>query len=436
MSKPLITIIGRQNVGKSTLFNRLLGRRKAIVDEKPGVTRDFNYGEVEWCGNKYDFVDTGGLFGYDSKAGIMDEISSVLGELLRKSSLVVFLVDGKSGVNPGDKVIAEILRKSGVSVLIVVNKIDNPSGNAGLNFPFFELGLGNPTPISATQGFGIGEMLDSIQERVSGKNFKEREKPLKIIIAGRPNVGKSSLMNTILNRKRSIVHDQPGTTRDPVSEEIKYHGYNFEIVDTAGFRRMARVESDIEYYSIKRAWDEYRQGEVTILVMDASQGFVRGDWRVLKEIEQSAGGLIVCLNKSDLVDPENRDILIKSVKKSLQSRSYIPVVLVSALKKTGVPKLVKTIREIQIRGSTELDEQTLQETLLDSVISHHPPMIGKKRINIYSFHLVHKLPHIITAETNLPQSITDNYRKYLEKNLRARFDLEGIVVKIKPVQKQ
>ncbi|MBN1619864.1 ribosome biogenesis GTPase Der [candidate division WOR-3 bacterium] len=434
MAKPLISIIGRQNVGKSTLFNRLLGKRKAIVDEKPGVTRDFNYGDVDWCGEIFSFVDTGGLFGYDSKIGIMEEISLILKNLLDKSSAVVFLVDGKSGLNPGDKFIADILRKSGLKVILTVNKVDNPS-SFGLDFPFYELGFGDPLVISAAQGFGIGELLDAVKNTTAGIIPKDSQKSLKITIAGRPNVGKSSLMNAFLNRKRSIVHSEPGTTRDPVSESIKYHGLDFQIVDTAGYRRMARVESSIEYYSIKRAWDEYRGSGVTLLVADASQGFVRGDWRVLKEIEQTAGGIVICLNKTDLVDPQMRESLLKKVKFSMKSRSFIPVMLVSALRKTGVSKLVAKIYQIYNTGEADIDPDRLNSVLLEAVVRHHPPMIGTKRVNIYSFELVRKLPHIITAKTNIPEGIPEPYLKYIEKSVRSEFDLEGVIVKIRPEKK-
>lgn len=434
MPKPLISIIGRQNVGKSTLFNRLLGKRKAIVDEKPGVTRDFNYGDVDWCGDVYSFVDTGGLFGFDSKAGIMEEISGMLLNLLARSAAALFLVDGKAGLNPGDSVIADILRKSGVKVILVVNKDDNPSF-VGLDFPFFELGFGEPLKISAGQGIGIGELLDAVKDAVAGIKIDEHNKSLKIIIAGRPNVGKSSIMNAVLNKKRSIVHNEPGTTRDPVSEEIKYHGLDFQIVDTAGFRRMARIESSIEYYSIKRAWDEYKESSITLVVADASQGFVRGDWRVLKEVEYSAGGLIVCLNKIDLVDPELRDSLLKNVRTALKARSYIPVLLVSALRKTGISRLVKKIYDVYLTGTAEVDKLKLEETLQNSVILHHPPLIGTKRVNINSFELVHKLPHIIVAHTNLPEGLTEPYLKYLEKSARSAFDFEGVMLRIKPVKK-
>ncbi len=430
MSKPLIVIIGRQNVGKSTLFNKLVGKRIAIVDSKPGITRDFNRIEVDWQGKYYDFLDTGGLFGYDSKIGIMDKIEKQVIDLFSDAALILFLVDGREGILPGDKYIADLLRRTKNNVLIVVNKLDNPKYFSTAS-NFYPLGFGEPVPISAAQGLGIGDLLDVIISKVRGIDINEVEPKIFISIAGRPNVGKSSLLNTVLNRERAMVHNKPGTTRDPVRDVFKYKGKEINIVDTAGYRRISRLEDEIEYYSIVRAWMVYSQSSLSIVMIDASLGFTRGDWRVLNEVYARSGAIIICINKIDLIEPDKREDLFWSVKRKLKSFSYIPIITISALYKKGIEKLLDKVLEMYKNGSVRISKKAVEEVFRNSVIKHLPPLFGRKKVKIYYFKLVQRLPHIIIIDCNYPEGLHDTYLRYLEKRFRDQFNLEGIIIKLK-----
>ncbi|MGC9366630.1 MAG: ribosome biogenesis GTPase Der [bacterium] len=429
--KPLIIVVGRQNVGKSTLFNKLIGQRLAIVDKTPGITRDFNSMEIEWLNKKYDIVDTGGVFGYDAVTGLMDKIEQQVYSLFDEADLILFLVDGKEGLTPGDQEIGDILRKVETPVVTVVNKLDHsdlfPSASN-----YFCLGFGNPIPISAAQGLGIGDLLDEIDSRLDGiENIIPRDQ-IFISIAGRPNVGKSSLLNAICGKNRALVHAQPGTTRDPVKQQVIYKNKTVNIVDTAGYRRISRLENRIEYYSLTRAWNTFSESSICIVVIDASMGFTRGDWRVLKEVEYRSGGVLLVINKIDLVPAEMRDQLIKKVATELKSHAYIPIATTSALEKRGITGLLDKVLDIYRRGSRRISKKDINNYFKQAVINHLPPLYGKKRVKFSQFTLIKQLPHIIIAKCNHPRGVGQNYLKYLEKNFRDDYELEGVIVKIRP----
>lgn len=430
MKKAEIVIVGRQNVGKSTLFNKLIGRRLAIVNNEPGITRDFNKHEVEWCGKYYDFIDTGGLFGYDKKSGIMITIEKQTKELFKKSKLIIFLVDGKEGLLVGDEYIASLIRKFSKKVLVVVNKLDKVE-KFSISSVFFSLGFGDPIPISAAQGLGIGDMLDIVSEKVNSETAVVSIKDISISIAGRPNVGKSSLLNSILGKERSVVHFKPGTTRDPVVDSYKYKGFNFKFIDTAGYRRFAKIEDSIEFYSIRRAWSVYRQSLVTIVVIDASLGIVRGDWRVLNEVSETSGSIILCLNKIDLVESELINDLLKKIKQKLGSRDHIPIVSISALYKKRISKLLDKVVEVYSKGIEDIDKFEFNDFLKNLTKVYHPPLRVKKRVRLKAFYLVHKQPHLIIIKANIPNALSETYMQFLKRKIRDKYNLDGIMIKIR-----
>lgn len=429
--KPLILVVGRQNVGKSTLFNKLVGQRVAIVDKTPGITRDFNRMEIDWLNKKYDIVDTGGVFGYDAVTGLMAKIEHQVYSLFDQADLILFLVDGKEGLTPGDQEIGDILRKVETPVITVVNKLDHPD-----LFPsasnFFCLGFGNPFPLSAAQGLGIGDLLDEIDSRLEGIEIIESQDQIFISIAGRPNVGKSSLLNAICGKNRALVHSQPGTTRDPVKEQVIYKNKAVNIIDTAGYRRISKLENRIEYYSLTRAWNTFSESSICMVVIDASMGFTRGDWRVLNEVEYRSGGVLLVINKIDLVAPELRDGLIKKIARELKSHGYIPIVTISAVEGRGITSLLDKVLDVFRRGSRRISKKDLNNCFKQAVVNHLPPLYGKKRIKFSQFSLIKQLPHLVVAKCNYPRGVGQNYLKYLEKNFRENYELEGVIVKIKP----
>ncbi|HEX7356896.1 MAG TPA: ribosome biogenesis GTPase Der [Ignavibacteriaceae bacterium] len=347
MKTPLIAIVGRPNVGKSTLFNRLIGKREAIVDDQSGVTRDRNYGEGDWCGKRFRLIDTGGYVPESSdlfETAIREQVEIAIQE----ADAIIFLVDVKNGVNPIDKIIVNMLRQSNKKYFLVVNKVDAEVHAAGAN-EFYSLGVDMVYNISALSGRQTGDLLEDITRDFAAESEIKEDNRLKIAIVGRPNVGKSSLTNAMLGEERSIVTDIPGTTRDSLDSILKYYGEEIVLIDTAGLRKKKKVAESVEFFSNLRTFKAISESDVTVLMLDVQTGFEKQDQKIIDEVVRWRKGLVIAINKWDLMEKETntaRDYE-KAIKEKLGTIDYAPVIFISALTKQRIYKLVDLCKKVQ-----------------------------------------------------------------------------------------
>jgi len=428
--KPKIAIIGRPNVGKSTLFNRLAGKRTSIVDQLEGVTRDRIYSSAEWLSNEFDIIDTGGFVSSDEdifNQKIKEQISQALGEC----DGLIFLVDGKEGINPNDHYLSKLVRKSGKKYVLAVNKCDVPAHSDRIN-SFFDLGLDKPTPISALNGSGIGDILDIL---LAEFDFSLIESDLKedcsISIVGMPNVGKSSLLNAIIQKDQAIVSDIAGTTRDSIDTTIKWHGRNIKIIDTAGLRKKSKVDDNIEFYSSLRAMDSLLRSNIVLLVVDVQKGFTKQEKSIAKEVIKKGKRMVILVNKWDLISGE--DISADKYKENMyhefKDLQHYPIIFVSALTKRRVSNVLEKAWEVFKKQNEKLSTKKLNEWLEKSIRNYPPPATQAKSIKIKFVEQVQYSPPIFALFSNYPKLISVQYLRYLHNQLRDSFDLKGITVK-------
>lgn len=428
MKKPLVVIIGRPNVGKSTLFNRLVGRRDAIVHNFSGVTRDRNYGEAEWAGKEFRVIDTGGYVPDSAdlfEKAIRDQVEIAITE----ADKIIFMVDGREGVNPMDSEIIKLLRTSQRDYSLVVNKIDSENFELAAT-EFYSLGVENIYDISAQMGRKIGDFLDELTKDFPGKDEEVVEdKRLKIAVVGRPNVGKSSLTNALLGIDRSIVTDIPGTTRDSVDSILKYYGEEIVLVDTAGLRKKKRVEENIEFFSNIRSLKAIGECELAIILLDARYGLENQDQKILDEAVRWRKGIIIAVNKWDLIEKETNTAKEKTteIKKSLGALDYIPIIFISALNKQRIFKLVDLARTIFEERKKKITTSHLNDVLLPEIEKTPPPTTPTgKEVKIKYITQVGDHYPVFLFFSNYPKNIPDNYKKFLEKLIRKNFGFEGI----------
>jgi GTP-binding protein len=428
MKKPLVVIIGRPNVGKSTLFNRLVGRRDAIVHNFSGVTRDRNYGEAEWAGKEFRVIDTGGYVPDSAdlfEKAIRDQVEIAITE----ADKIIFMVDGREGVNPMDSEIIKLLRTSQRDYFLVVNKIDSENFELAAT-EFYSLGVENIYDISAQMGRKIGDFLDELTKDFPGKDEEVVEdKRLKIAVVGRPNVGKSSLTNALLGIDRSIVTDIPGTTRDSVDSILKYYGEEIVLVDTAGLRKKKRVEENIEFFSNIRSLKAIGECELAIILLDARYGLENQDQKILDEAVRWRKGIIIAVNKWDLIEKETNTAKEKTteIKKSLGALDYIPIIFISALNKQRIFKLVDLARTIFEERKKKITTSHLNDVLLPEIEKTPPPTTPTgKEVKIKYITQVGDHYPVFLFFSNYPKNIPDNYKKFLEKLIRKNFGFEGI----------
>jgi GTP-binding protein len=421
MASRIVAIIGRPNVGKSTLFNRLVGFRNAIVDDQPGVTRDRHYAETEWAGKSYTLVDTGG---YIPKA--KDIIEQAIREqaqiAIEEADFVAFVCDAKDGVTLFDIEIAEILRKANKKVLLVVNKVDSESSEQ--NVPqFYKLGLGDPFSISALQGRKIGDMLDILVSDLPKRDRSGKDERLKLAVVGKPNVGKSSFVNALLGLDRNIVTPIPGTTRDPIDSILKRYGEEILLIDTAGLRRRSKIEENVEFYSALRTIKSIERCDVALLLVDAKQGMDKQDLHIVEKIIERKRGIIICINKWDLIEKDDKTAksFEKSLKELLRLYDYAPIIFISALTKQRIYKVIDQAKLIFEEKGKRITTSKLNDTLLKIVQYNPPSSASGKEIKIKHIIQVKTNPPVFSFFASEPKLIQQNYIRFLENKIRDNF---------------
>ena len=431
MGAPVVAIVGRPNVGKSALFNRMVGTQHAIVEETPGVTRDRIYGNVEWRGRKFVLVDTGGIETGESRDLIREMTTAQAKLAIDEADLILFVVDTKAGLIPQDRDIADMLRRSARPVVLVASKAEGARRSDYVEF--YALGLGDPVPVSSIHGTGIGDLLDAIIVHLPApagdEEDLEAERAVRIAVVGRPNVGKSSLVNAILGEERSIVSPEPGTTRDALDTPFTWRGRRFVVIDTAGMRRKARVKSPIERYSTLRA---VRAVERCDVVLDASEGLAAQDVRIAGYADEAGRASVIVLNKWDLVEKEEgaKARLEKIIDVDLVFLSYAPRVFVSALTGAEVLRLMETVEKVADNHARRVTTSVLNEVLEEAQMRVEPPHDRGRQLKIFYGTQVGVRPPAFSLFVNDPGLVHFSYRRYLENRLREAFDFEGTPVRL------
>jgi GTPase len=432
VSKPTVAVVGRPNVGKSTLFNRILGGRPAIVSEQAGTTRDRHFGDAEWGGRRFWIVDTGGLV--PGSTNSMDRAIRRQVELaLDQADVVVFVVDGKEGLNPVDAEIAAQLRRSGRPVLLVVNKLDElPRTTAHL--AFFQLGLGDPLPVSASVGKSSGDLLDAVVERLPPEREGEHEEAIHVAVVGRPNVGKSSLVNRLLGEERVVVAPEAGTTRDAVDSVLRYHGRNLNFIDTAGLRKRTKVEDDVEFYSTLRTRRAIDRAQVCVLVVDAALGLHAQDLRIATEAWERGCGLVVAVNKWDLIQEKDANTARRGQEQLMEKAPflrYVPFLYVSAESGQRVHQLLQVILDVAEARELRVPTAEVNRVLQELVARSSPPQKPGEEVKLLYASQVGTAPPTIAIVCSRPDAVPESYERYLVNGFREAWSFNGAPLRLK-----
>ncbi|MEY3437376.1 MAG: ribosome biogenesis GTPase Der [Sphingobacteriales bacterium] len=427
-----VAIVGRPNVGKSTLFNRLLEQRKAIVQDTPGVTRDRQYGEAEWAGKAFNVIDTGG-FVPDTEDIFEREIRKQVHIAMEEANAIIFMCDAATGITDLDETMADVLRRTRKPVLLAINKVDNHDRFLEAQ-EFYQLGFENIYFLSSMTGSGTGELLDELVKHIEEENEEGGEKSElpKIAIIGQPNVGKSSLLNALVGEERTIVSDIAGTTRDTIHTHYKLFQKEFVLIDTAGIRRKKKVNEDLEFYSVIRAIKALDESDICLLLLDAEKGISQQDLNIFSLAEKKGKGVVILVNKWDLMEKETntaRDYE-RELKKRIAPFSDVPILFISAKDKTRIFKAVEVALEVYENRNRKIPTSTLNEVMLKAIESYHPPVVRGTPIRIK---FVTQLPTAVPSFAffcNFPDDIKQPYRNYLENKLRENYKLSGVPVRI------
>ncbi|MBI2811514.1 MAG: ribosome biogenesis GTPase Der [Candidatus Melainabacteria bacterium] len=450
MAKPVVAIVGRPNVGKSTFFNRCVGARHAIVDDSPGVTRDRIYRETDWSGREFLLVDTGGVIP-NSPESIANEVFDQVQLAVDEADVIVFMVDGKAGMSGADEEVANLLRRSKKPIIVAVNKIDEPREEPNA-MEFYGLGLGDPHSLSAMRGSGgVGDLLDKVIAHFppetrkvidlnsipyDGTDFVEEEEqgPLSLAIVGRPNVGKSSLVNVLVGTNRSIVSNVPGTTRDAIDSKIKFQGKEYVLVDTAGIRRKSRVDYGIEAFAVVRSLRALERADVVILILDATQEISDQDQKIAGKIDEAGRACVIVVNKWDLIDDKSSRLMkefVENIKTELRSIAFSEVIFTSAINKQRVTKIIEAADRAHAMTKKRIGTGLLNQIVNESVALVPPPSSKRgKRLKVYYTTQVSTAPPTFILFGNDDKLMTKNYESYIERKLREAFGFEGTPIRI------
>lgn len=441
MAKPIVALVGRPNVGKSTLFNRLIGERRAIVQNEPGTTRDRVYGASDWNGVEFTIIDTGGLQGEQDLPSDETELRRLIARQSRnqaamaisEADVIVMLVDSRSGVTPQDAEIAELLRRADKPVLLGANKAERAELRHD-SYVFYELGLGEPTAISAYHGGGTGDLLDRIVEALPHADEQEEEEAEgpRIAIVGRPNVGKSRLLNALLGQDRAIVSEEPGTTRDSLDMVIEWEGKPVTLIDTAGIRRRGRVEEGIERFSVMRSMRAIDRADVVLLVIDATEDFTAQDLHIAGYVEEQKKGMVVVVNKWDLVEKDTytMDEYRERARRQLDFMPYAPLVFISAKVGQRVHRVLETALEVVQERNRRVSTAALNRVLKEAVAKHPPPSKPGKWVRFFYATQADAAPPTFVFFCNEPKMIHFTYKRYIENELRDAFNFSGTPLRI------
>lgn len=431
MGKPIVAIVGRPNVGKSTLFNRLAGHRISIVQDTPGVTRDRVYAQAEWLKYNFTMIDTGGIEP-EREDIIVKQMRRQANIAIETADVIVFVVDGKEGLTPADHEVASMLRKSKKEVVLVVNKVDSLKEEENA-WEFYNLGIGDPVTISASQGLGLGDMLDRIVENFDKYNEEDEEDDfIRIAMIGKPNVGKSSLINRLLGEERLIVSDIPGTTRDSIDSTLETENGKFILVDTAGLRRKSKVKEEIERYSVIRTYTAIERADVCILMIDATEGVTEQDEKIIGYAHEMNKAIMVIVNKWDLIEKDDKTMqrYKEDLQMSLKFLKYAKYLFISAKTGQRAHKVLEIARECYDNYSKRIPTGILNEVINKAVLMKEPPIVGLKRMKIYYATQVASKPPKFIFFVNDSSASHFSYERYLENQLRESFDFSGTGIQV------
>ena len=431
MSKPLVAIVGRPNVGKSTLFNRLIGRKVAIVEDTPGVTRDRIYGDAEWLTHAFTLIDTGGIEpASEDKIAVQMRHQAEIA--IETCDVIVFLVDGRDGMTSADEEVASMLRKSNKPVVLAVNKLDAPKYNDSV-YEFYMLGLGEPIVLSSGQGIGIGDLLDAVCAHFPQAEETEEESVINIAVCGRPNVGKSTLVNAMLGEQRVIVSDVPGTTRDAIDTPFERNGQKYILVDTAGIRRKRAIEdASIERYSVIRSLAAVRRADVVLFVCDATEGLSEQDVKIAGFVHEEGKPCVILVNKWDLVQKDTYTIesFKKDMNADLNFMPYVQYLFISAHTGQRVQKILTMVDESYAQSTRRISTGTLNDVISEAVTMNEPPTQNGRRLRIYYSTQVAVQPPTFVLFVNDASLMHFSYERYLENYLRKTFGFEGTPIRL------
>lgn len=432
MAKPLVAVVGRPNVGKSTFFNRIAGHRISIVEDTPGVTRDRIYADCEWLNRKFTLIDTGGIDPHTDDI-LLKQMRAQAEVAIDTCDVILFFTDGRTGLTTDDEDVATMLRRSGKPVILVVNKVDHPGMNDAV-YDFYSLGLGEPFPISSTNMLGLGDLLDEVIRHFPKETggMEEEAHTIQIAVVGRPNVGKSSLVNRILGQERSMVSDLAGTTRDAIDTAFIRDGQRYNIIDTAGIRRKRAIEdASIERYSILRALTAVRRCDVALIVLNAEEGVTEQDTKIAGYVHEEGKAAIIVVNKWDAVEKDTYTLeaFRKQVLEDLKFMDYAPVVFISALTGQRVPKVLETVKAVYEQASRRVTTGLLNDVLADATASLQAPFMNGRRLKIYYATQQGVCPPTFVFFVNDEDLMHFAYQRYLENQFRKTFGFEGTPIR-------
>ncbi|MBQ3131477.1 MAG: ribosome biogenesis GTPase Der [Clostridia bacterium] len=436
MSKPLVAVVGRPNVGKSTFFNKIIGKRIAIVEDTPGVTRDRIYGDAEWLDYHFALVDTGGI--EPMKEDIISTQMRRQAELaIETADVIIFMVDGREGITAADEDVAEMLRRSGKPIVLAVNKVDHPKFE-DTAYDFYALGIGNPITISAEQGLGLGDLLDEVVAYFPKYDKEYESDAINIAIVGKPNVGKSSLVNTLLGYERTIVSNISGTTRDAIDTPFTWNDNDFVLVDTAGIRRKRAIEDEtIERYSVIRSLGAIRRADVVLIVIDAAEGMSEQDVRIAGYVHEEGKASVVIVNKWDIIEKDTHTMneFKKKLYSDLAFMSYVPMLFISAKTGQRVNKVLELAKYAYDQNSMRISTGTLNDVISEAITVTEPPSDKGRRLKIYYATQFATNPPTFALVVNDPNIMHFSYQRYLENYLRKSFGLDATPIRLKVRQR-